>query len=74
MSDQRERLERLRDKLSAAIDGASMEMLPQLSGQYRATLADLAKLDDREPSVMIHDDLREVRRRRRAELKKARAK
>jgi hypothetical protein len=69
MSDQRVRLERLRDQLESALLEASPEMLPQLAGQYRATLADLAKIDDAAPKAMLHDDLVAKRRERRLELK-----
>ena len=63
--DHRLRLEALRDQLASAIAGAAENMLPQLAGQYRATLEDLAKLDDAEPKVSIQDDLKERRRQRR---------
>ena len=65
----RQRLEDLRDQMEAALSVASPEMLPQLAGQYRATLSDLAKLDEAEPKVMIHDDLVARRRARRSALR-----
>jgi hypothetical protein len=67
----RKRLEDLRDLLESALSVASPEMLPQLAGQYRATLIDLAKIDAAEPTGMIHDDLVAKRRERRQALKAA---
>mgnify|MGYP000040507317 CR=1 FL=1 len=67
----RERLEDLRDQMESALSVASPEMLPQLAGQYRATLGDIAKLDAAEPQAMIHDDLVAKRRARRSALKSA---
>jgi hypothetical protein len=61
----KERLEQLRDTLAAAIEVADPNMLPQLAGQYRATLADLAALDATTPKVGIQDDLRKRREERR---------
>ena len=69
--DHRRRLEALRDMLDSALSVASPEMLPQLAGQYRATLSDIAKLDAAEPKAMIHDDLVAKRRARRSALKSA---
>lgn len=69
--DYRRRLEALRDQMESALSVASPEMLPQLAGQYRATLSDIAKLDAAEPQGMPHDDLVERRRARRLELKSA---
>ncbi len=69
IGDHRLRLEALRDRLESALSVASPEMLPQLAGQYRATLADIAKIDDAEPVGMIHDDLVAKRRQRRELLK-----
>lgn len=66
-----ERLEDLRDRLESALSVASPEMLPQLAGQYRATLTDLAKIDADEPRSMIHDDLVARRKARRLALKTA---
>jgi len=65
-ADQRRRLTELRDKLEKAIESCSENMLPQLSGQYRATLADLAAL----PSVVAGpvskmDELKERREAKR---------
>lgn len=65
MSDHRERLEALRDQLAQALADADANMLPQLSGQYRGTLDDLAKLDAKSPAAGIQDDLKELRRKRR---------
>lgn len=63
--DHRRRLEQLRDDLRNAIDRCSENMLPQLSGQYRATLADIAALP---PAVAaapsVRDELRAQRERR----------
>ena len=42
--DHRRRLEELRDKLERALGSCTENMLPQLAGQYRATLADIAAL------------------------------
>ncbi len=63
--DHRARLERLRDQLTAAIEGASDNMLPQLAGQLRATLADLAALPALEDKVSITDELKQRRAARR---------
>ncbi len=57
-ADRRERLERLRDQLADAIAGAEANMLPQLAGQYRATLADLAALPPVVGKVSVKDELK----------------
>lgn len=44
MDDRRKRLETLRTQLEQALSTCSENMLPQLAGQYRATLADIAAL------------------------------
>lgn len=63
--DHRHRLEKLRDQLAGAIETADTNMLPQLAGQYRATLEALAKLDAASPTSGIQDDLRKRREQRR---------
>lgn len=58
--DRRERLERLRDQLQDAISTATLDnpnMLPQLAGQYRATLADIAALPPEVKVVAKRDEL-----------------
>jgi hypothetical protein len=67
--DHRARLERLRDQLAAAIESASENMLPQLAGQYRATLADLAALPIVAGKVPVKDELRARRQDRVAAAK-----
>jgi len=62
--DRRERLERLRDQLARAIEDAEPNMLPQLAGQYRATLADLSALPPVVKKVAVKDDLKERRQQR----------
>lgn len=69
----RERLESLRDKLEAALDVASENMLPQLAGQYRATLEALAQLDASQPVAGIEDDLKRKRAERRKEQRARRS-
>lgn len=64
-NDHRARLERLRDQLTAAIESSSDNMLPQLAGQLRATLADLAALPAPEEKVSITDELKQRRAARR---------
>jgi hypothetical protein len=59
--DRRKRLEDLRDQLADAIGSCSENMLPQLAGQYRATLADIAALPPVVQKVAVKDDLK-VRR------------
>lgn len=67
----RARLEALRDRLEAAIEVSDPNMLPQLAGQYRATLDDIAKLDAQAPQAGIQDDLRKRREQRRAKQRTA---
>jgi hypothetical protein len=62
-NDHRDRLTRLRDQLAAAIDIAEPNMLPQLAGQYRATLAEIAALP---PEVIEQSKTDELRARRQA--------
>lgn len=69
--DHRARLEALRDQLKSALDTASENMLPQLAGQYRATLDDIAKLDAATPQAGIQDDLRKRREERRKKQRSA---
>jgi hypothetical protein len=71
--DQRVRLERLRDQLTAAIESCSENMLPQLAGQLRATLADLAALPAPEDKVSITDELKQRRAARRGATPKVAA-
>jgi len=63
--DQRKRLERLRDRLESAIEGASDRDLAALAARYQSVLAELAALPVVEESNGI-DDLSAARRRRRA--------
>ena len=64
--DHRERLERLRDQLAAAIETCSENMLPQLSGQYRATLESLAQLAPTAVArATVRDQLKERREQQR---------
>ncbi len=63
--DQRKRLERLRDRLEAAVEGASDRDLAPLAARYQSVLAELAALPVVEESDGI-DDLSAARRRRRA--------
>lgn len=64
VDDRRRRLEELRDQLAAAIGACSENMLPQLAGQYRATLADLAALPPVVEKVSVTDELKQRRSRR----------
>lgn len=64
MDDRRQSLVELRDRLREAIDMASMEMLPQLAGQYRATLAEIDQIDAAAGGGGIQDDLRDRRIKR----------
>ena len=62
VEDHRKRLEALRDKLALALESCSENMLPQLAGQYRATLADLAALPAEVAKVLsVRDQLKERR-------------
>ena len=61
----RERLEDLRDQLEMALASATENMLPQLAGQYRATLEDIAKIEAAAPQASIQDDLKARRNERR---------
>lgn len=69
VADARKRLEELRDKLAAALEGCSENMLPQLSGQYRATLADLLALKEPETVDNPIERAKSARAARRADLK-----
>lgn len=65
--DHRLRLERLRDQLEAALQVCSENMLPQLSGQYRSTLADLAALPAADTGPLsVRDQLKERRESKRS--------
>lgn len=69
MDDRRERLEKLRDQLAAAIECAEPNMLPQIAGQYRATLADIAALPPVVEKVAVKDELKARRQNRVAAAK-----
>lgn len=71
MSDQRDRLERLRDDLRSALDQCEPNVMPQLAAQYRATLADLAQLDAQDTGSSIRDDLKDARDRRKQRQRRA---
>jgi hypothetical protein len=64
--DRRQRLERLRDQLTTAIEACSENMLPQLAGQLRATLADLAALPEPVERQSLTDELKQRRAARRS--------
>ena len=70
-ADHRRRLEALRDQLEQALATATENMLPQLAGQYRSTLDDIAKLGDSTPKASVQDDLRKRREQRRAKTRPA---
>jgi hypothetical protein len=67
--DHRKRLEALRDRLEAALETCSENMLPQLAGQYRACLADLADL----PSIQEASPADDLNARRASRLAAAKA-
>mgnify|MGYP007024648392 FL=1 len=55
-------MEGLRDQLAAALATATENMLPQLAGQYRATLKDLDELPPAVRSAQtVRDQLKERR-------------
>lgn len=62
--DHRQRLIELRDLLAKAIRSAEPNMLPQLAGQYRACLADLAALGDVKTEQSPIEAMRAERRNR----------
>jgi hypothetical protein len=64
--DYRVRLETLRDQLTAAVLTCSENMLPQLSGQLRATLADIAGLPEVVVKLSQADELRAKRAAKRS--------
>ena len=66
--DQRVALVALRDTLAAAMDDADANMLPQLAGQYRATLKDLAELPEVKPASAL-EQAKQARQKRRGDLK-----
>lgn len=61
----------LRDTLAAAMDNAEPNMLPQIAGQYRATLADLDALGDEVATETPAARMRREHREHRATLKLA---
>jgi hypothetical protein len=61
----------LRDTLARAMDDADLNMLPQIAGQYRATLADLDALADESPIESPAQRLRRERKEQRSTLKLA---
>lgn len=67
--DRRTRLCELRDLLADAIRSADANMLPQLAGQYRACLADLAALGDATEELSPTEALRARRQADRGGLK-----
>jgi len=71
MPDRRTRLEALRDRLEIAMDDAGPQMLPQIAGQYRATLADLDEIDSQSPQAGMQDDLKAQRDARRERQKRS---
>jgi hypothetical protein len=66
--DQRRALVAMRDKLATAMDEASTEMLPQVSGRLQAVLVAIAELDAgaKPKEVSPSDDLRARREARRS--------
>jgi len=66
--DVRTALVALRDSLAAAMDSCEPNMLPQLAGQYRATLKDLVELPSAKPESPL-EKARTSRAARRADLK-----
>lgn len=69
--EHRERLDALRERLEEEMEEAPPNVLPQLIGQYRGTLDDLAKLESDKPQAGIQDDLKAKRAQRRREQKSA---
>lgn len=61
--DRRRTLEEIRDRLALAMDLAEPNMLPQLSGQLRTTLAELADMGG-EGSAVKRNELGERREAR----------
>ena len=57
MDDRRVRLEKARDRLEVAMEGCSVNMLPQLNGQYLATLNALAAVPEDAPDVPVEGSL-----------------
>ena len=66
-NNRRKALVQLRDSLAAALDSCDANMLPQLAGQYRATLVELDALPA-ETVVTAPDELRKLREARRANV------
>lgn len=70
--DHRRALEQLRDSLAVALDQAEPQVAAQIAGQYRNVLADLAALD-KGKATGVQDELKERRRQRRTQQRKAAA-
>jgi len=66
MDDRRVRLEGLRTQLEQALSTCSENMLPQLAGQYRATLADIAALPPVVEAQSVTDEIRARREKKKA--------
>ncbi len=59
--DTRKALEALRDTLASLLDSTEAQVHAQLAAQYRATLADLAALDDSAKPKGLRDELKAKR-------------
>lgn len=60
--ERRRALEELRDTLASLLDTTEAQVHAQLAAQYRATLADLAALDDAKPTPKgLRDELKAKR-------------
>lgn len=70
-SEHRARLVAVQHMLETAMEAAPMNMLPQLVGQYRATLDDIATIDADTVQAGIQDDLKEKRAARRKSQRSA---
>jgi hypothetical protein len=64
--DIRATLEALRDRLASAFDAADVNIKPQISGQLRATLADIAGLPEVVVKLSQADELRAKRAAKRS--------
>jgi hypothetical protein len=71
MDNHRELLTALQARLEAAMDDAPPQMLPQIAGQYRACLTDIAALDSEVPQAGIQDDLKAKRTERKERQRRA---
>ena len=60
--DRRRALEALRDELAGLLDDGPPGIAPQVAAQYRATLADLADLENARVRTAV-DELKERRQR-----------